>query len=191
MDIRITPSAGGVFTPFTISRNLAGLPGWFPLDPQSTPFPTYYPFVLANKTPDTLSVGSNEFLTGESLFLTPGPQGQRDVVRWTAPAAGTYLVQGLFQAMSPSFSAQDIAIVVQGTDLLRRNLSKAPDAAPFSFVRTLAAGEVVEFSVGWGPDSNFAFDDTILSVRITPAGSPATQAHVQPARHVRPAPHGQ
>ena len=168
-----TPATGGSFTPFTIAGATSGLPGWFSADPRSTTPPGYSPFVVANKTANVVAFAGNEQVPGSTLVITPGSNGRRGVVRWTAPASGAYLVQGVFQGMS-SATSSDVAVAVNGSDVLRRNIGAAPDAAPFSFVRTLATGDSIDFSVGYA--GRLDADETFLTLRITAAGPAATQA---------------
>jgi RHS repeat-associated protein len=163
----------GVFKPFTIPGTTSGLPGWFRADPQSTPAPGFFPYVAANKTADTVSLPGGEFLPASTLLIKPG-SSQIGVVRWTAPAAGDYFVQGVFQGMAAATSSQ-ITVVVLGTSpILHRNIN-GTEAAPFFFVRHFAAGEVIELSVDPGI-VRLDPDETFLTLRIATAGPVATQA---------------
>ncbi|HKV12875.1 MAG TPA: LamG-like jellyroll fold domain-containing protein, partial [Thermoanaerobaculia bacterium] len=164
----------GVFKTLTIPGTTNGLPGWFRADPQSTPAPGYYPYIAANPTGDIATIAGGELVPALGLVIKPG-SSEIGVVRWTAPAAGDYFVQGMFQGMSPSTSSQiRINVGASASTLLVRNVI-GTDQTPFSFTRHFAAGEVMDFWV----DPTFVRldpDETSLTLRIAAAGPPATQA---------------
>ncbi len=113
----------------------------------------------------------------ELLNLHPGVGGQRSVVRWTAPAAGTFLVNGVFQGLENTSS--DVKIIKNETETLFDELINGNRVQrPFSFTVTVAAGDKIDFSVGWGSNGNGLSDSTGLAVTI---GQPVTACLTAPA----------
>jgi RHS repeat-associated protein len=165
---------GAAFTPYTAAGQLSGLPGWFRNNPATTGAPGYYPLAVFNNTGVPSTVGTATLSDG-ALLLHPGPNGENSVVRWTAPKAGAFLVQGQFVGLDSTTS--DVAVLLNSsTTLLNGNINGHSFGVPFTFVKNLNAGDTLDFTVGFGNDNNFSGDSTGLNVVITPAGSTSTIA---------------
>ena len=121
------------------------------------------------------------------LNLHPGPNGERTTVRWTAPYTGSVILQGRFQGIAASAkgTTTDVAINHNGTALPVFNGSASaavtgygsPSVVPFSTTRAVTAGDVMNFSVGYGSDGNYFYDSTgfMATIAYTYA-SPTAQA---------------
>jgi hypothetical protein len=110
------------------------------------------------------------------LNLYPGPNGERSVVRWTAPSDGTYHIEGRFEGINrPKFdrpmkpgTTTDVAVLYkQGFALKDTQISNYRSRAPISYDVTVKANETIDFSVGYGSDGNNESDATGLSIVIT------------------------
>lgn len=110
-------------------------------------------------------------LAARGLNLNPGPAGELAVVRFTAPVASQYTISGRFYGIdgNGSQTTTNVAIYRSGspipifTDVI--NLPGFKTSASFtSKTFTLAAGERLDFQVGFGagPNPNFLFDSTGL-----------------------------
>jgi len=169
-----TPTRGGLFTPYPFTGQLFGLPAWFLTAPTSG---ATFPLIAFNNT-GAPAVFSGVTLPPNALLVHPGAAGQNSVLRWTAPTTGTYLVQGRFFAVTSTTT--DIAVLLNSsTTLLSGNVNgtgTSTSGVPFTLVKTLNAGDNVDFTVGFGTNGNNGNDSTGLTVTITQAGAPATAA---------------
>lgn len=143
-------NAAGFYTPTTVNYDL--------------------PAILKNVSGGTLDgiVGTIGPWPTSLLLLHPGESGAYAVVRFTAPTSATYNVSGLFTAMG-NYSGATVDTVVYGpgsTVLFSTVSTNGPH--PFSFSQSLAAGESLNFAVGFGPSGQFYYDSTGFDVTITP-----------------------
>ncbi len=157
------PTRTGTFTPGVPSMYY-GMPGWLRA---KVPDPNGLPVVAQGPRGQTYSFGGSVLLPADLLDVHPGPTGQNAVVRWTAPAAGSYRIDGRFQGISTANPTVDVAILHNATAVFTGNITSFGQATPFSLVRNVVAGDVLDFSVGFG-NGNFNNDSTGLAVRVTP-----------------------
>ena len=110
------------------------------------------------------------------LNLHPGPNGERSVVRWTAPAAGTYHIEGWFEGINrPKFdrpmkpgTTTDVAVLYNQSFALKdTEITGYKPRVPISREVTVKANETIDFSVGYGRDGDNENDATGLSIVIT------------------------
>src|SRR2546423_3979298 len=109
----------------------------------------------------------------DTLNVHPGPHGERGVVKWTAPAAGTYTVAGRFQGIDTGATTSDVAVAKNGTTLFSGQVNGYGATAPFSLSVTVSAGDAIEFSVGVGSNGNYNNDSTGLAATIVAQGGSA------------------
>jgi hypothetical protein len=103
------------------------------------------------------------------LNLHPGPSGQKSVVRWTAPFSGKVTIQGRFQGIDTHGTTTDVAVVHNSAAMLfSGNINSYGATAPFSIPTSVAAGDTIDFSVGYGSNGNYYYDSTGLSATIIP-----------------------
>jgi hypothetical protein len=101
------------------------------------------------------------------INLHPGSAGERNVARWTAPAAGTYTIAGSFKGIDTVGTTTDVSVTHNGATVFAGNVNGYGSTAAFSVMRTVAAGDAVEFSVGMGSNGNNNDDSTGLAVTIS------------------------
>jgi hypothetical protein len=95
----------------------------------------------------------------------PGPNNEYSVIRFTAPVAGTYNLSSTFTPFDAQ-TTTDVHILRGGTSLFSGNTIGATGTSQaFSSTLTLAAGQTVDFAVGFGPD-NYRFDTTGVTVKL-------------------------
>ena len=183
---QLTGTVGGV--------TKTGNPKWYPSgQPMS---------VLLNSSGGTLDYNIGTQQPVDELAMFPNGNGQKSIVRWKAPSAGTYQVSGLFEGIESAGGATTSdATIVKNVDasnpLLFSTGVPTPNPippmqnpavnfingfgtqAPFSFAITLAAGDTLDFRVGWGSNGTYDYDGTGFKATIT-AITPAVAAPVPP-----------
>ena len=100
---------------------------------------------------------------GETIFH-PGPGNERAVVRWTAPSNGAFAVQSRFY--SKDSGATDVSVLLNGTPVYAANLDYDGSESRYEDRLVLAAGDTVDFTVGYGTDGNYYGDSTGIAVTI-------------------------
>jgi hypothetical protein len=131
---------------------------------------------------DDLSVGCNQ--TGNpirgysytvpphTLHMHPGKGGQHDIVRWTCPKRGTYLIGGSFSGLDDqtTIADSDVNVVINSKTSLFRSapvLRGKGTCESFTFMGiALNAEDTVDFLVGVGPSGSHGADSTGLKAEI-------------------------
>ena len=146
------------------------MPGWFKTAQGSV---ATAPLLVYNNTGvSVVSGGLN--IPPATLLLHPGPAGENSVIRFTAPVAGNFLVQGRFYGVDNTTT--DVSILLNSTTtLLSGNITERNLGVPFTFVKALNAGDKLDFSVGFGNGNNSG-DSTGMQLIITQAGDTSTSA---------------
>ena len=111
------------------------------------------------------------------MLLHPGSAGENPVVRWTAPANGSYRITGDFVGLDSSYpTTTDVAILHNnnaGAPLFTGNIASYNVPLTFSVDVNATAGDTVEFTVGFGSNGNFSGDATGLDALVTTLTGPA------------------
>ena len=130
------------------------------------------PFVARNNTGATHSYPNAPSVVqpADVLNLHPGSAGERAVVRWTAPASGTYTIEGRFLGLDTGGTTSDVSVAHNTTAVFGANVNGYGNQAAFSLTRTVAAGDALEFSVGFGSNGTYSSDSTGLAATITASG---------------------
>lgn len=127
------------------------------------------PFVTANTSGTTRSYSGVTHPT-DLLNLHPGAAGERSVLRWTVPQAGTFDIAGRFEGLDTGGTTTDVLITHNGANLFSGHVTGFGTKLPFYLPRTVAAGDIIEFSVGYtGADgvNTYNSDSTGLAAVIT------------------------
>jgi Domain of unknown function (DUF1929) len=177
---RAAKGLNSTFTPYPTNANVfgPGLESW-------SASANCCPSVTRNATGGTVVYQSAPSVShpADVLNLHPGAAGQRSAVRWTAPSAGVVTIQGRFEGIdagnaqhpgtTTDFAILGSATAAQPATLYRGTVQGHQNVTRFSVARAVAAGEVVEFSVGFGlqaandPPPTANHDSTGLAVNIT------------------------
>jgi hypothetical protein len=136
-------------------------------------FPGMYPLVFHNGTAAAIDYGSGAVLPGE-LGLHPGNDGRFSIVRWTAPQAGSFRVEATFTRDDAGMT--DAHVLKNQLALHAAALDASHPVSSFSQTVVLAAGDHLDFAVGFGADGTFNGDTVDLSVRIAAVPEPAAWA---------------
>ena len=135
------------------------------------------PAVFKNQTNATVSY-SAVYLPGE-ISAHPGSRGELSVFRFTAPANGMYAVQSHFYGLDTYGTTSDVTIEENNSSVLFSALVNGYRAGSdqyYASTLSLAAGDMLDFEVGYGNNNNYFFDTTGLQVDIqmTTAPEPAS-----------------
>jgi len=126
----------------------------------------------------SFSCGSCDVNEPGFLNLHGNATGNKSALRWKAPTAGTFLIQGEFR--DHHMSTVDISIIKNenvGQPLFSDSINDDTCAAtsvhkPFSITVAVSAGDTIDLLVGTGNGHNFAdstgLSATIISVCSTP-----------------------
>ena len=167
------------------------------------------PVVVHNGTDHAINgpVGHLIWLPGQ-LSMHPGSQGQQSVSRFTAPASGTYYVDVTFMvgdAPGPAgegTTTTDVHVYknvtnvgtngypLDGEALFNGDISgyvSATDSEHFSGMMTLAAGDTVDFVVGYG-NGSFLYDTTFVDATVSNAAIVTLTPTITPTPSITPTP---
>jgi hypothetical protein len=166
-----TESLGAAFQLYTQQiGSISGLYDWStaPCVPPGLPPSLAYNSTNASVTP--VPPGTVTF-PAHALSFHPGPEGQNSVLRFTAPVSGNYQVQAVFWGddfVGPTTT--DVHVLHNGLGLYTSEVDGFGPSSDQSFTTTvsLAAGDTIDFTVGYGTDGNFYNDSTGVSAVITP-----------------------
>jgi hypothetical protein len=130
--------------------------------------PFRLPAVLGNRTGGTVQYADVEQESNQ-LNVHPGANGERSVVRFTAPTTGAYNIAGDFEGISTSGTSSDAVILNRTTGTVV--FGPAPvigtgTLVPFNQTVSLTQGDIIEFSVGDG-GNGFNNDSTGLTATIS------------------------
>ena len=164
---------GGAFTLYDHPFNDNGLDAWGHSVVQSLLAPS-----IAHNGTDHPITGSSvipnvgvTWAPGQ-LTMHPGQQGQQSVARFTVPAAGDYQIDVTFSVADlpggGGTTTTDVHVFKNSVSLFDGDVSgyvSANDSEHFSAIQTLAAGDIIEFAVGFG-NGNFYFDNTFVDATI-------------------------
>ena len=101
--------------------------------------------------------------TGPLLWLDSGSlaSGVEAAVRWTAPASGTYSIQGAFSALYNVSPQVPVAVLKNGSTTLASGTVDATAAPSFALNQsvTVKAGDTLDFVVEHTDGQTYPFDD--------------------------------
>lgn len=142
-----------------------------------TPSIDYWLMVGKNKTGANITTAPpTAYYPSDMLLVHPTVSWSYSVVRWTAPAGGTYSFTGKFAGLDSVTSVADTDVHILHnsiTDLLAPTVLRGVGTEKtFSISRAVAAGDTIDFAVGKGPSGFHQNDSTGLKVSIT--GPPAS-----------------
>jgi RHS repeat-associated protein len=170
---------GGLYTDFVLydlggpAPDVPGLDAWRRTAGSSDP---RVPVVAHNGGLSTLyAYGDLVFPPGE-MHLHPGPEGQQSVVRFSAPFDGSFQIDVTFSLGDPVGSGgtttTDVHVAKNGVPLFDGDVNgyvDPNDSEHYSGMQTLAAGDIIDFTVGFG-DGNYYCDTTFLDATISAVG---------------------
>lgn len=131
-------------------------------------------------TPDYADTDYNHptvFIPQGTVNIHPGPLGENSVVRWTAPSAGTYMIQGWFKGNDFAYPTSTDVAILHGTDeVFSGEINSYNVPLDFSNKVQANAGDTIDFTVGYGNNGNYFGDSTGVSARIIKTADVADDA---------------
>jgi type IV secretory pathway VirB3-like protein len=131
-----------------------------------------FPNVTHNHTGTTQEYGG-AIQPSDMLMLHPGADGKKSVLRWAAPSSGTFTIRGRFEGIEQRNrgTTSDVTVLHNTTPLFSSQINGFGERADFAFVRAVAAGDTIDFAVGYGSNREYRNDSTGLVVDIVPGGN--------------------
>jgi hypothetical protein len=124
------------------------------------------PSIIYNPTQTAYSNGTYTIQSGQ-LALHPGPSGERAIVRFKAPTTGTYAMNASFSGIDSHPTTTDVQILKNGVSIYSGSINSYGGTASSSQNVALAAGDTLDFAVGWGANGNHGWDMTGLSATLS------------------------
>lgn len=146
-----TATLGGTFNPYTVIDTTSH-PGVTALLRNGT-FTPDPPYAAYNTTGAPLNIGLSFLIPDDELDLHPGSLGEDTVVRFTAPSAGDYSAIGEFTGLDSA--STDVHVLHNGVSLYDGNVSGSGSVQAYNVLATLAAGDTLDFVVGYGNGTYF------------------------------------
>lgn len=161
--------------------------------------PGYYPYVAHNSTTHSQTDPTKGWVVrpGE-VAMEASNSGQYSLIRFVAPAAGTYKVTAHFEGVHFHLSSTDVHVLHNADSLFYADidgyggdpafhvLQGTHPAASYSGTVRLKAKDTLTFAVGYGKNKTHFNDTTGLFARVTLLSS----SMVMPARPVKRSPAG-
>jgi hypothetical protein len=151
---------------------------WHP-SVSSGPGPGWYPYVAYNTTRQTQRGSNNGWSVRPGQVAMEGSNtGQYSLIRFVAPAAGTYNVTARFEGVHFGLSSTDVHVLQNSVSLFDADIAGyggdpafhavqgASPTASYSGKVKLRANDIVTFAVGYGKNKTNYCDTTGLVVRI-------------------------
>ena len=142
------------------------------------PGPGYYPYVAYNTTKQS-QVGCKGWAVRAGEVAMEGSNtGQYSLVRFVAPAAGTYKISANFEGIHYGLSTTDVHVLHNdkslfdadidgyGGDPAFHKVQGASPTAEYSGQIKMKANDTITFAVGYGKDKTNSGDTTGLFARV-------------------------
>ena len=118
------------------------------------------------------NTGTNDFVINGTTFyepgdmaLHPGPNGERAVLRWTAPTGGFYQIDAAFWGGDAN-TITDVEIETLGKLLLGGDVHGNESPLIFSGLVHVRPRQTIDFSVGYGSNLAYEFDTTLVDIKV-------------------------
>jgi hypothetical protein len=139
----------------------------------------YYPYIAFNTTSQSQFGSSNGWaVRAGEVAMEASNSGQYSLVRFVAPAAGTYQISARFAGVHFGLSTTDVHVLHNGTSLFDADIDgyggdpafhKVQGASPtaaYSGQIELKANDTITFAVGYGKNKTHYGDTTGLFARV-------------------------
>lgn len=135
----------------------------------------YFPLLVHNGTGKAVLAYNTVNLRPDEMLLHPGPGGEYSVMRFTADAPGSFTIRGRFMSVDLFPGVTDVHVLVNGKSVFNGVVDTYREGPKFRTTQKLLAGDVIDFSVGFGNESFFN-DSTRLQATIVAVPEPSTVA---------------
>lgn len=144
----------------------------------------YYPYIAAASRNSTtvLDPTRSWAVSPDQVALEASESGQFAVIEFTVPRAGSYTIAADFAGIHKLLSTTDAHVLLNDESLFAATISGyggdptfrprqgASPTASYHATRTLNAGAVLTFAIGFGPNHTHYDDTTGLTLTIRAAG---------------------
>jgi hypothetical protein len=161
-----TGSGPQVLTQAIVNNGVAGVSGWW--DGLQIPDSVK---TLKNTNASTVTYSGTIVQPPNLLGMDPEIQ-KSDITRWTAPSAGTWSINGLFQGIDTSEHSHNVEVLENSATLLLAptSIGTFGQTVTFNATVSLAAGDTIDFIVNGA--ANFTDLSTGLSATIRSSSVP-------------------
>ena len=128
------------------------------------------PVDFNNPTGATINF-SSVTVPAHTAAFHPGPSGEFSVYRFTALVAGTYALSTSFFPDDISPGGTDVHVLDNGVSLFTGVVDGANSPNYTNSALILAAGDRIDFALGFGADGNYYSDSTGLTATLTTSAS--------------------
>ena len=145
------------------------------------------PSVVKNTSGSSYTPGTNTWLPYQ-MIQHPGPNGEVSIVRFTAPAAGSYALLASF--IGQDGTSTDVHVFKNGASIFDGAINGYGNATGYASIVLLGMGDTLDLRVGFGSNGTFYNDSTGTGLSVQAVPEPASMAGPRP-RRPRPAPPSQ
>ena len=126
------------------------------------------PVARHNPTAGVATYSTLQLQPGQ-FALHPGPGNQYEKARLTISSPGIYAISGNFAGADVQGTTTDVHILFNGISIFDGSVNGfgSGTGPSFSFTKTLAANDALDFAVGFGSNGNFFNDTTALAAQIS------------------------
>lgn len=133
------------------------------------------PYLFVNTGPGNVTSGALSPIAPGEILIDPSFSNQFTIARWTAPYAGTFSVTADWRDLDPNGgNGASADLVLNGTSIFNVNMVNGGSASLGTIYLTLAAGDVLDFTVGTLGEPTY--DSTGLTATITAVPEPSSWA---------------
>lgn len=130
--------------------------------------PALPPYVAFNPTNSPITFAGTVQYGARRAGLHPGPDGTYSDFRFTAQIAGTYDLAALFTGIDfAGPTTTDVHVLLNGASLFSGAVTAFGSGPSYASTLSLAAGDRVDFAVGFGSNRSYFFDSTGLDATLT------------------------
>ena len=133
------------------------------------------PGVFHNRSSSPIHFANTVSLAGGEIGMHPGAGGEYAVVRFTAPATADYAINAAFAGRDDNFGGTDAHVLVSGRELFAAEVGSGGAGMAQPQTVRLAAGQTVDFRVGYGANHTYYGDSTNLTGTVTQLDGPYPQ----------------
>jgi hypothetical protein len=154
---------------------------WHP-DVNKGPGPGYYPYIAHNGTKQTQIVFKGLAFRPGEVAMESSRAGQYGMIRFVAPATGTYKVSAQFEGIHFGLSTTDVHVLHNGTSLFDADIDGyggdpashavqgASPKAEYSGQVAMTKDDTITFAIGYGKNKTNSCDTTGLFARVVLLG---------------------
>ena len=131
------------------------------------------PSVVKNTSNAVYTLGTVTWLPNQ-MIQHPGPNGEVSIVRFTAPAAGSYALLASF--IGQDSTSTDVHVFKNGASIFDGAINGYANATSYASTVLLGMGDTLDLRVGYGANGTFYNDSTGTNLSVQAVPEPASMA---------------